>query len=842
MNVLRRLTIRNLKLNKKRTLVTTIGIILSVAMLSAIASMFFSARTSIIRYEKQQGGDYHCVFRDVPAEDMQVFRLNRKVERACPLREVGYAVLEGGTNEYKPYLHVEELDADAMNHMGIRMVTGRMPKRKGEILISSHIATNGGVSYHVGDVLTLEVGKRESDGERLTAQTPYQLQEETLTHKKTRQYQIVGIMERPDWQIEDYEAPGYTCYTLPSEDFTSGCADVYVRYTKKGLEEYEQVSAGILGLTTEELQSGAVGKYNYDTNSYLIQLESGILEDGTMQALALAGMFVVLIIIFTSVFCIKNSFDISIAEKIRQYGMLRSVGATAKQIRKNVYEEATLVGLAGIPAGIVCGNLASYVLLQVTNRLLTDSLNVTLYYELSWPAVFFSFALGALTVYLSAGRGAARAAKVTPIRAITDSAQIRIRHDRLHTPKWVAKFFGIGGIISYKNLKRSRKKYRTTVISIIVCVATFIATASFVDLAFDTIRWEMKSADYMLRVQWSSDTDGEERIEKIRALDGISDCTWLAYDERKLEKASYSKEYLELYPDAGTLAEDEEDYLTLCLVDEQTFKQYAEDLHLSYDRVKDQGILFNQIHEYVETDRENGLKEVQIPMYAYRAGDTIGDIEIAALAEKTFLGLDAYQSSARLIVNRAFYDKGPDYVYETVYINCENPDRVQTQIEELCKDDDTLDVENRQESARQTEAFYTLLSIFFYGFIAVIALIGITSIFNTITTNMQLRRQEFAMLKSIGMTTREFNRMIRLESFFYGSRSLAIGIPVGCILSYVIYRMMSGGSTDIGYRFPLWPVCTGMIAVFALILAIMRYSIQRIQKQNLIETIRNENI
>lgn len=841
MNVLRRLTIRNLRLNKKRTLVTVIGIMLSVAMLSAVASMFFSARTSIIRYQKQQGGDYHCVFRNVPAEDMQVFRFNRKVERACVLREVGYAILEGGTNEYKPYLHIEELDSNAMEHMGIRMVSGRMPKREGEILISSHIATNGGVSFHVGDTLTLEVGRRESDGERLTAQTRYQ-PEETVTHTKTRQYRIVGIMERPDWQIEGYEAPGYSCYTLPADEFNSGSADVYVRYTKQGLKDYEQVSAGILGLTREELQSGAVGKYNYDTNSYLIQLESGILEDGSMRALALAGAFVVLIIIFTSAFCIKNSFDISIAEKIRQYGMLRSVGGTAKQIRKNVYDEAALVGLAGIPAGIICGNLASYVLLQVINRLLTESLNVTLYYELSWPAVLFSVVLGYLTVYLSARRGAVRAAKVTPIQAITDSAQIRLRRDRMHTPKWIEKIFGVGGMISYKNLKRSKKKYRTTVISITVCVATFIATASFVDLAFDTIRWEMKSEDYMLCVQWSSDTDGEERVEKIRALDGIDDCTWIAYDERKLENASYSKDYLKLYPEAGTLTEDWEDSLSLCIVDEQTYRNYVKELHLSYDRVKDQGILLNQIHEYVQMNQENELKEVQIPMFTYRAGDTVGGIKIAGLTEKTFVGLDAYQSSARLIVNRAFYDKGPDYVYETVYINCEDPDRVQTQIEEICKDDETLNVENRQESARQTEAFYTLLAIFFYGFIAVIALIGITSIFNTITTNMQLRRQEFAMLKSIGMTTREFNRMIRLESIFCGGPSLAIGIPVGCVLSYLIYRMMSGGSTDVGYRLPLWPVCVSVIAVFALLLAIMRYSMQRIRKQNLIETIRNENI
>lgn len=823
-------------------MVTVVGIVLSVAMLSAVASMFFSARTSFIRYEKQKAGDYHDVFYHVPAEDLQIFRWNRKVESAYPVKEVGYAILEGGSNEYKPYLYVEALGAKAMDHMGIRLVEGRLPKSENEILLSSHIATNGGVTYKVGDTITLEVGQRQAEGAQLRQQNPYQPEQtETLEHTEKKIYQVVGVMERLATTIDEYEAPGYTCFTLLTEEVTAGNADVYVRYTKEGLQDYETVSAGLLGISKEALQQGEEGKYAYASNSYLIQIESGILSDGTMRSLATAGIFVILIIIFTSVFCIKNSFDISISEKTRQYGMLRSIGATKKQIRKNVYYEATILGFLGIPAGLFFGNLAAYLLLQITNRLLAGDLNVTLYYDFSWLAILFGFLLGFATVYLSAGKGAKKAAKITPMQAITNSSEIRIAKGKMHAPKWVCTLFGIGGEISYKNLKRSKKKYRTTVISIIVCVATFIATASFVDLAFDTVRWELKISDYNLQISWSKKVDGKERVRQIRAIPGVKDSSWIAYNEVPVKQVAYSKEYLELYPEAPTWnAEDAT--INLCVVDEETFCKYVEKLNLSYEKVKKEGILLNQVHEYVSIDQGKDYREVEIPMYAYQAGDQVGGIPIAALTKETFLGLDAYQSCAKLVVNRTYYDKGEEYLHESLYLDCEDATKVQEQAEEICKGDETVSMNNQEESVKSMESFYTLLAIFLYGFIVVIALIGVTSIFNTITTNMELRRREFAMLKSVGMTKREFNRMIRLESFFYGSKSLLIGLPIGCLLSYVIYRLLAAGTMDVGFRLPVKPILISIVCVFALILAIMEYSIRKIRRQNLIETIRNENI
>ena len=106
---------------------------------------------------------------------------------------------------------------------------------------------------------------------------------------------------------------------------------------------------------------------------------------------------------------------------------------------------------------------------------------------------------------------------------------------------------------------------------------------------------------------------------------------------------------------------------------------------------------------------------------------------------------------------------------------------------------------------------------------------------------MNLRKKEFAMLKSIGMTKKEFNRMIRLESIFYGVKSLVIGIPIGLVLSYGMYTVFRN-SMEMNYILPYKSIIVAVIFVAVVIGIIMKYSMSKINKQNIIETIRNDNI
>lgn len=888
MSLLNRLTIKNLKLNKHRTIVTIIGIMLSMALITAVASMFFAAKESLIEYEISQKGNYHYSFRELTVEEASEIEQNRKVEETYLTSNIGYAILNGIQNEDKPYLYVKSMTTESMENLGLQLKEGRLPENENEVLIPSHLKTNGRVEIKVGETITLDVGTRmlEEDGTVLNQSNPYFGDDmETLVDTETKEYTVVGIVNRPATEIEGYTAPGYTAITYMDQPAATDVVDVYARYTKDGLKERYQVTAHILGIDaeafelinsdeflslTEEEQDAIYAKtgdekYDYGCNSYLIQLETGFLKDPTLASLASACVVVVIIIIFTSVFCIKNSFDISITEKIRQYGMLSSVGATRKQIKRNVYFEAVILGVIGIPLGLLLGHLASFILCIVTNKLMLDLMAVHLSFSFSLAAIVAAVVLGFATLLLSARQSARKASKVSPIQAIRNSEEIKISSSKVKSPKIIRRIFGVGGEIAHKNLKRSKKKYRTTVISITVCVTVFVALSSFVNMGYDMIKTEFAASDYNISMGKLYSEDYHAKSKQVRGLEGINQMSNVVMTTMECHNGDFTKDYLEANPEVGKPYVDESgetkewtDSMNLVVLDEETFREYVKELHLDYDKVKKQGILSNVVYSGVY-EEDGSYIDVEMDKYTFKKGDVIEggvweysdeskdifhelNVEIGAVTDQMPFGVYTGMAEATLLVNEMYLDvvAGAES-YEYIFIDAADPDQIQDEIEKIYADVDNYNLNNLAEDARAVQSVITLVGVFLYGFIIVISLIGVTNIFNTITTNMNLRRREFAMLKSVGMTRREFNHMVMLESFFYGVKSLIIGLPLGCVLSVLLYHVMTEDMM-LQYHLPVRPMILSAVAVFVLITCIMRFSVGKIGKQNIIETIRNENI
>lgn len=882
MNLLNKLTIKNLKLNRKRTIVTIIGIILSVALITAVASMYFSAIASLIKFETAEKGNFHIAFFDVPVSELDSFKNNRKIETINLTQNIGYAKIDS-QNEYKPYAFVKAFTKNSLENLSVKLVEGRLPENEDEIIIPTHLKTNGRLILKVGDTITLDIGRRiDVDGNELNQNNPLQIEHEDESTNKviaremledtsSKTYKIVGIIERPASNIEGYSAPGYTFITYSDEDKISNKSDIYVRYTKEGLKEIDKITANILGIDenlfekvnndygnvteeewkeyNEQMQNA---KYAVSTNSYLYMLETNPLKEGTIGGLGVVVGIVCAIIIVTSVFCIKNSFDISITEKIKQYGMLRSIGATKKQIRRNVFYEATMLGIIGVPAGIGVGFLASYILIIVSNYLLKGAFseNLRLYFKFSWIAVLIAVILGIITIYLSAHRSARRAGKVSPIDSIRNSSNIKIKTKELKTPKFIKKIFGIGGEISYKNLKRNKKKYRTTVISIIVSVSIFIALSAFMNMAFDTADNELERSEYNISLYISANENGYKDIIEITKLDNIEDVSLVRTSMLDIENAKLTDEYMEWI---GVNDNSEEDsyyyYIDIIAVGEEQYKNYIATMGLNYNDIKDKAILIDYQKYYKYDESSNSTINKYMKQYNYTVGDEIiGQVNdkdwsfmIAVETDKYPFGLKYYESSTpKIIVSDELFDKVSLSKSYRILFKSNNADKLQEDIEELLKGKD-YSLSNSDENFRTMNNLFTLIAIFLYGFIIVISLIGVTNIFNTITTNMELRKPEFAMLKSVGMTTSEFKRMIRLESLFMGVRALIFGVPIGIVLSYVIYHFLEGES-GLPYKLPIVAIAIAIVAVFILITSLMRYSINKINKQNTIETIRNENI
>ncbi len=863
MNLLNKLTIKNLSLNKKRTIVTVIGIMLSVALITAVASMYASTIDSLIGFETYQRGNFHMAFYNVPTKDIEIFKNNREIEDIYLTKNIGFANLKNSQNENKPYAFVKAFTKDSFENLSIRLVEGRLPENNNEIVIPTHLKTNGRIDLNVGKDITLKIGKRVGlDGAELNQNNPFQ-RSEKIIDTTTKTYKIVGIIERPASSVEEYSAPGYTFITYANENDFSGNVDVYAKYTKSGVKNYLKVTANILQvdenafkklntgekISNEEFAKLSVemnkAKYGYTNNEYLILLETNPLDDSAIGGLGSAVIVVCVIIVFTSVFCIKNSFDISITEKIKQYGMLRSIGATKKQIRKNVFYEATILGLIGIPLGISLGFLASYILIIISNYFMKDMINIDLHFAFSWVSVIAAVLLGIVTIYLSAIKSARKASKISPIDSIRNSSNIKIKAKKVRSPKIIKKLFGMGGDISYKNLKRNKKKYRTTVISIVVSVAVFIGLYSFMSMAFVSIENELALQDYNLSLSVDANKNEFPKILETTKLDNIEDFTVYRYEDVDLKNTKYNDEYKKVL----NIDENEVEVTQIVAIGEEQYKKYIKSLGLDYSDIKNKAILFDNIKFSVYDEEKSETNKYQMRAYNYKKGDKLDitlsnkktiNLEIGYIPDKVPFGLKNHEYDAMIILSDEMFDKYVNTERVNIFYQSNDAGKLQDDIDEALKDLD-YHLTNSEENAKMMNNLFTLIGIFLYGFIIVISLIGITNIFNTITTNMELRKPEFAMLKSVGMTKKEFSRMIRLESIFMGVKSLIFGIPIGIGISYLIYRSLGNGS-GINYELPIFAIVASIIAVFLLITLIMKYSMGKINKQNTIETIRNENI
>lgn len=555
MNLMKKLTLKNLKLNRKRTIVTIVGIILATALLSALVTLVSSFQYSVIEYQKQKGGDFHVKFSNVKMSELSEFKNNRNIESTFETMGMGFAKLDGCKNEDKPYAYVMATDEAGFERGCFKLIEGRMAKNEDEIVIPRHLKTNGRIDIKVGDEITLDVGKRyDSNTESVISENcAYEHEAETLTDNVTKHYKVVGIMERPGYGMEDYSAAGYTFVTYSDElaaidNGSKSEADttltVYSRYTQKALRNKDAVTADIIGvdeklfakannssveMTAEEsdrfLKEMENAKYDIYINGFLISYECVFPIDGTFKALFTVAAVVALIIILTSVYCIKNSFNISITEKIRQYGMLASVGATRRQIKSSVKTEAAMLGVVGIPVGTMSGILASLILVKVVNVLSAGWLNFALSFHTSLPALILAVIMSIATIYFSATGSARRAAKVTPLEAIRNTKEIKIKSAKLKTPAIIGRIWGIGGVISYKNIKRNNKKYRTTVTSIVICSVTFIVISYFMSMAFSVVGMSYASVDYNIGINMSckKDLDIEKLSKLLSGIEGAED-------------------------------------------------------------------------------------------------------------------------------------------------------------------------------------------------------------------------------------------------------------------------------------------------------------------------------
>lgn len=877
MSIFQKVTLATLKKNKVRTAVTIIGVLLATAMICAVTAI----ASTTINYAKENyeymDGSWHGSVWDADSDTLDKLQDFDQVDQIIYGQSIGYAEVPS-TNPEKPFLYIMGASQGFTDLMPVHLTAGKYPQNQNEILLPEHLLSNGG-NYKIGDALTLQIGDRAQIGADILQHTPYM--GEALEIKESRTYTVVGFYARP--AFEDPDAPGYTAITLAEQSNDAILGDLY--FTMKDAKNISCVGKE-LGLDVVQ---------NTDVLMFL-----GVSEQNALFGIiyGLAGV-VIALIVFGAVALIYNSFSISVSERTKQFGLLSSVGATRSQLRHMVIFEALVVSAIGIPLGILTGIGGIGLALALFGNKFTafTSLPLPMHLSINVWGIIAAALIALVTVLICAWIPSIRAMHVSAVEAIRQNADIKAKKSR--TSKLTYKLFGLPGVLASKHFKRNRKKYRATVLSLFMSIVLFISAFALSNYLTKAAEISFASASYDITYSTgyptSSGLGADALLSKIKEANAVKTATYTTYFKLGttlqtsmlnpiwLEDAAGSVMYVEGLPQdmAHTVihyafVEDEtyRAYLKEQGLDEKTYMRtdapvaIALDGNTMYNRVKDNYETINMLASKPDQLTLTYFKDVQgYYLDSMVNGDTYQYV--------SYMGEDALLLPASQVANTftlqigsVLYEK-PYFIYEDTFLTLMYPQSALPSVFPDVQDMGTTEYlivsDNHTKSFQAikemlsdhglaTEELYdyaaevqrnrdvvTIIRVFAYSFIVLISLIAAANVFNTITTNVQLRRREFAMLKSVGMTKRDFARMTCFECLLYGTKALLLGLPVSIGITFIIYLIVAEGMT-IGFTLPWAAIGIAVASVFLVVFVTMMYAMHKIHKANPIDALKNDNL
>ena len=891
MNILHRFTRKSLMANRSRTWVTIIGIILSMALFTAVIEGAYSGQQFLIRSVEEKDGRWLVFDAELTQKQADELRRTDGIADSAVWQEVGWGEI-GSSNEYKPYLLVESIDDGIEDMLSVRLISGRLPENENEILLPAHLASNGGVHYSEGDTLNIALGQRvDESGAALSAFTAIEDgKTESIRAAKEHRYTVVGIYERLSTEVEDFGCPGYTALTRGG-----GTGDCTVFYTLKH-------PASVLKWCDAHPSQGLL-KIHADLRRF-----NGVFGSESFNLLlyGFAGVLMFLIA-FGSISLIYNSFSISVSERTRQLGILKSVGATKKQIRASVLYEALVLSAVGIPAGLIVGcagiGTTLYCLRDAFTGMLFTGSTTQMRLVLHPLALLISAVVCLVTTLISAAIPARRAIHVSPIDSIRQTADVKLKAKEVRTSRFTEKLFGFEGTMASKNFKRNRRRYRSTIVSLFLSVVLFISASSFCAYLTDSVN-EAADAEHSTDIQYY--TVGYHKVNpddvlKMLRVDGVTDALYYDTEGRTFYlprdivaadlRAEHSDADVETWFGYLTFVQDEA-FRALCEANELDSAPYFDPEHpmaLIWNENRQQveknghyqwtsnptldvsklpgtiyipeaqeldGYVFDgnittsedgtRVAIYYPIDEESGEPQWDHPkQFPASQVETRVPFEIGAAIEQTTFGLGAQQFTLYYPYSMETAVLGEDNLMYQTYFAFQAPEHAKVFDTMKTKLNDAgMDATQLYDSAAGEESVRMLVkvvNVFSYGFIILISLIAVANVFNTISTNVSLRRREFAMLRSIGLGNKGFRRMMNYECIIYGVKGLVWGLPAAIGMTWVIWRI-TNQAFDRGFYIPWYSIAIAVGSVFLVVFVTMLYAMDKIKKDNTIDALKNENM
>lgn len=862
-NIMHVFVLRQMKNQKRRTIITILGVIVAVAMIAAVSSFAASFAELFYQVQADTNGEWHVSISPVLPGDRALIDGDPEVLETA-VRAVGSkGVFPEPFSKYTKAT-VSSTDRGGFSVFRVGLSQGRFPENDRELLAETSFLESSGLK--VGDPLEIT----DDNGE-------------------TQKYTLCGA---GTLNIFSMAESGHAYFlTLISDNMENKAQTVYIRLRRPTRALYDWAEEKCLQIPGEQI---------YDTH-YSLLLYAGIGgNDEVTKSIVLISALLILIIMAAAVTLIFNSFAISVSERSAQFGMLSSVGATRRQRKDAVLFEGLVVALIAIPFGLLFGYAGIDITFRIVSNILTASFEMssshTLHLVISLPALLCSIALALVTVLLSAWVPARRAARVSPIDAIRRTQDIHLNQRAMKSPKLISRCFGFEGSLAQKNMKRHRGRVRVTVFSLAMSLILFISAYSFTNvLTASMVLTDMGDTGDLYATIWQEDRyyDGEQEMTAYElSPDTLDELTRELIEMPGLiQSAAYTRyasaeviwpqgENVPFTEKARAMAAGDELYELVTAADDETLRALAEkagaDLNALYDTERPAALMVNRFSirsgrsfaDVTVLEAGKGDQLPQTPVTAEGKGESFS-LTVAGVLEEAPLGMSrqAYSPGIILILSQPVYRSlmpasGGSAV--TFAARSDTPDTAETGILEILEryyhdagyistapeDADRLNdlkagkvilysCMNLTARARQAQQITLIFNIFVYGFITLLTLVGTANIIGTISTSFMLRKREFAMLKSVGMGGKAFDRMIMLESLFYGLKAILWGIPVSLALSYLMWQTMQSSFSSV-FVWPFRQLTIGVIGIFLLVGLTMVYSAYKIRKDSIVEDLRLE--
>lgn len=852
MNIVNKLTLRHLKENKGRTVITTLGICVSVAMITAVFVAAASFLNLFAEIDFLASGHRHAIFA-ANATQLQQLMDDDRIERVGVRAESESFQLEGDKSKSARTGDIYVGDKVNLEQMFTVGYDGTIPENGNEIAVEQKFIERNNLDWKIGDTVTIPLGVRylvEENGEKSYIAGRY-FSDEQFELTDVGEFKITAILhENPPTSVSGSIVKGLdlSSYTVPDDK------------PVEALIELKEVNHDSLNVIKSMISDYNIQEYNINTE-YLTTVFAIDGDSATAVTLLPLVLIVLAIIMIASVVLIYNSFGMSLSERVRYLGMLASVGATKKQKKASVYYEGLILGIIGIPVGIVAGIVGIGITLKAVGAQIIDSgmlngvssENMEMAVKVPIWAIIAIVFFSALTILISSVIPARKASSITPIDAISQRQEIKIKAKNVKSSKLVRKIFGYEGELANKNLKRNGRKSRVITASIALSVVLFLSCNYFCQM------FTMSADVSTMHYQISTMVRFDDKDAFCRLLDDVADIDdyyCVNSDSFELSKnagkecADQGIANAEYTTNGYSKFFDSKRNLFINYIDDEDFNKLCESNGIDYKKYYGdtaRALVLNNVNH--ETDSQIFNEKLLGTTYQYTYSEEPIDIELSDFIKydsKSYIcnlnpsnTISMYMpfTTAYEILNEGRSNK--DFLY-LIGVETDKHAEVTENIQKIIDENDFGSgyVSDYIEQMKSMNAIAFVLQVFVYGFIALISLITIANIINTISTGIAMRRKEFAMLKSVGTTPKGFRKMVMLESVFYGLKALVFALPISVLISVLMNKTVASNAIPFELDWKLYLAV--ILAVFVIVGLSMLYSVSKLKNDSIIETLKEE--